>query len=450
MNRNEEYRQLLEELKQPAPDLTQALTQGRKRSNRRRFFYRPLATAAACFGVFVLLVNFCAPVAYACSKLPILKDLAAAVTFSPSLTDAVEHEYVQPMNLSQSKNGITAQVNYLIVDQKQVNVFFRLDSDKHQGLYATPKVLSTEGEFLPCSYSFGDIGVPKEGLRHLTIDFMDETVPDSMNIRLKVYEDTQLSSPVDQADQADQAELPALAEFEFRLDFDPTFTAAGKVLAVNQTIELEGQKITVTQLMVYPTHLRVEIAEAEENTAWLKQLNFAIETEQGARFEPIANGISATGSEHSKSMVSYRSDSPYFYNAKELKLIITGAVWLDKDKEQVKLNLSTQRIDALPEGVALESVSKKGDGWEVSFRGGSRAPNSIHQLFDSEYYDPQGNRLSFDRWEERFGDFDQQEQMKDFIVTLPLEHYPYDEVWLCPAYSHQWTAPQSIVLTVKG
>ena len=69
------------------------------------------------------------PVAYACSKVPGLRELAEAVTFSRSLTDAVNNQYVQPISLTQTQNGITASVDYLIVDQKQVNVFYRLTAD---------------------------------------------------------------------------------------------------------------------------------------------------------------------------------------------------------------------------------------------------------------------------------------------------------------------------------
>ncbi|MBQ7801253.1 MAG: hypothetical protein IJ375_02895, partial [Oscillospiraceae bacterium] len=37
-----------------------------------------------------------------------------------------------------------------------------------------------------------------------------------------------------------------LAEFEFLLEFDPKFTASGKIFPVNQTVILEGQAITIT------------------------------------------------------------------------------------------------------------------------------------------------------------------------------------------------------------
>ena len=150
MNRMEEYQALRATAEQPAAGLEDTLTRARKRLRRRRaMVLRPLTGLAACFAVFVVLVNFCAPVAYACSKVPGLRELAEAVTFSRSLTDAVNNEYVQPIDLKQTQNGITASVEYLIVDQKQVNVFYRLDSKKYESLpFAHLNLTGFDGDHL--------------------------------------------------------------------------------------------------------------------------------------------------------------------------------------------------------------------------------------------------------------------------------------------------------------
>ena len=137
MNRMKEYQAMLAELETEAAGLDATLDRAyaKRRVTRTKRILRPAAGFAAVFSIFVLLVNFCAPVAYACSQVPILRELAAAVTFSRSLSDAVENAYAQPMDLSQTDNAITAEVAYLIVDQKQVNVFYRLDSKKYEKLW---------------------------------------------------------------------------------------------------------------------------------------------------------------------------------------------------------------------------------------------------------------------------------------------------------------------------
>ena len=147
MNRKNEFEAMIEELNRCAPELETTLNRAykKKKKRTRKLIIRPAAVLTTCFAVFVLLVNFCTPIAYACSLVPGLRELAAAVTFSRSLTDAVENEYVQTMDLRQTQNDITAEVAYLIVDQKQVNVFYRLDSQRYESLDADPEVLNSDG-----------------------------------------------------------------------------------------------------------------------------------------------------------------------------------------------------------------------------------------------------------------------------------------------------------------
>jgi len=458
MNRKNEFEAMIEELNQPAPGLEATLDRAHKKKRKRttQMIVRPLAGFAACFAVFVLLVNFCAPVAYACSQVPVLRELAAAVTFSRSLTDAVENEYVQPMDLSQTDNDITAEVAYLIVDQKQVNVFYRLDSDKYETLDADPEVRNAEGGHLPCGYSSTGFGAENGELRCLSIDFVDDNVPDSLRIKLDVYtngirhENVAPEQAVDDIYSDDPYEEPDyLARFDFLLEFDPKFTATGKVFPVNQTVILEGQAITITDIEVYPTHMRVDIAESADNTAWLKRLDFYIETDWGMKFDPVSNGITATGSTESPSMVSYRADSTYFYEADHLKLVITGAQWLRKDMETTYLNLVTGEHGELPEGAEFDSSRKQGSGWVVKFRAAWEEEKPMYQLFGHLFYDADGNEYEINQWSSMYGDPDEEGNITYFYDEFPLLKFTGEEVWLTPHFSHNWVAEDLIVITIQ-
>ena len=438
MNRNSEYEAMLQELNQPVPALETTLDRAYKKKRKRttRMIFRPVATMAACFAIFVLLVNFCTPVAYACSLVPGLRELAAAVTFSKSLTDAVENEYVQPMDLTQTENGITAEVAYLIVDQKQVNVFYRLDSEIYDDLKASPSLLYADGRS-PLLHSAYDGELDANGQLHIvTLDFMEEDVPESIQLLLNVYNGT-------------NSENDYLAELVFDLEFDSKFTAAGKMFPVNQTVILDGQAITITDIEVYPSHMRVDIAESGDNTAWLKKLDFYIETDWGMKFDPVSNGITATGSADSPSMVSYRADSTYFYEAQHLKLVITGAQWLRKDLETTYLNLVTGEHGELPEGAVFDSARKQGSGWVVRFRAAWEQDEPMYQLFGHLFYDAEGNEYEINQWSSMYGDADEDGNITYFYDEFPLLNFTGDEVWLSPHYSHNWVAEDQIIITVQ-
>lgn len=459
MNRNNEFEAMIEELNQPAPGLETTLDRAYKRKRKRttQLIVRPVAGLVACFVIFVLLVNFCTPVAYACSRIPVLKELAEAVTFSRSLTDAVENEYVQPMDLSQTQNDITAEIEYLIVDQKQVNVFYRLDSDKYEQLAADPTVTNTEGERPPsCGWSSTGFQAENGELRCLNIDFVEDNVPGSLVVQLEVYSnhiDFKHIAPEHSVDEIFSENVPRdpdyLADFEFLLEFDPQFTAAGKVFPVNQTVMLEGQAITITDIEVYPTHMRVDIAESPDNTAWMKGLEFYIETDWGMKFDAVSSGIISTGSADSPSMVSYRADSTYFYEAENLKLVITGAKWLRKDMETTYLNLVTGEHGEFPQGAEFDSARKHGGGWIVKFRADLEEDGPMYQLFGHEFFDADGNEYEINQWSSMYGDEDEEGNITYFYDEFPLLNYPYDEVWLSPQYSHNWLAEDQIVIPVQ-
>ena len=309
MNRNEEYAALLAELEQTPEELETTVGKALKRRNtfqkKRRAFGISCSSLAACFVCFVLLVNLSVPFARACGNIPVLRELAKAVSWSPSLSAAVENEYVQPIGKSQTVNGITATIEYVIVDQKQLNIFFTLNADDYDNLNAGMPHYEPEQV---CSTIGSSWNQPPGTLLNFTLDYGEGNVPDGFTITFRVttwvepdrsaapeapttsYEDEMLE-PVE------EEEPDYLAEFTFDLEFDPEFTAKGEIIPVNQTFSLDGQTLTVTEVEVYPTHVRVNVADDPNNTAWLKSLAFYLENEDGGRLEPISNFIIAAGDE---------------------------------------------------------------------------------------------------------------------------------------------------------
>lgn len=461
MNRMEEYAALQAELEQSVPAMEQTLTRAKTRLRRRnRRIYKAAGSFAACFALFVVLVNFCAPVAYACSKVPGLRELAEAVTFSRSLTDAVSNQYVQPISLEQTRNGITASVEYLIVDQKQVNVFFRLTGEGYEMLEAEPTFSLANGDPIgSCSYGPNDYDVPNGKLQSVTLELMGEgEVPGELLLKLHVFErhsfHTAPAEPTVNARDSmfreyDYEEPAWLAQFEFLIRFDPAFTAKAKIYPIHQTLDLEGKQVTLDRMEVYPTHLRLVVSDDHpENEAWLQRLFFYIETDWGMKFETESNGTVSFGNVNDR-VFTYRADSTYFYKAKHLRVVITAAEWLNKDMETTYVNLVTGETGPLPEGVSFVSAEKREGGWLVSFKALQRKPNHSHQLFDHGYLDAEGNEADIRSWSTSGGDLSPEEWETHFGESFPLVGYYEDEVWLKPHYSHLWQAENEVIVTVQ-
>ena len=194
MNRNDEYNALMDSLETTPPALEYTLARARaKRSAAKkrniRAVFAPLGSLMALCLVFVLLVNVSPTFAYAAGRVPLLRELAKAVAASPSLSAAVENQYVQPIELEQTDSGITARVEYVIVDQKQLNIFYTLRSDSYFAMDATPEVTDFEGKPLDsCSFCYGGFGTPNGELHELTLDFADKDMPNSLTLRLNIHD----------------------------------------------------------------------------------------------------------------------------------------------------------------------------------------------------------------------------------------------------------------------
>ncbi len=178
MTRNEEYQALLQELETTPAALDGAVERAlrrRKRDRRLRLFGVPAGSLAACFAAFVLLVNLFPPFARACGSVPVLRELAQAVAWSPSLSAAVENDYVQPIGQSQTVNGVTATVEYVIVDRKQLNIFYTLDYAPDLGpIWARLPDLPRRRQRGRRRRPDGEAG----GAGGVTLDYVDQDVPE--------------------------------------------------------------------------------------------------------------------------------------------------------------------------------------------------------------------------------------------------------------------------------
>ena len=450
MDRKAEYDALLRELDALEPP--EGAVERAVRRRRRVVLLRPLATAAAVLALFVALVNFSAPVADACARIPGLRELARAVTFSRSLGDAVENNYVQPVDLTETNGDITVTVEYLIVDQKNVTVFYRIASDRYPALDADPEFAAADGgNLLPAAWWPGGYGTPNGELRSATLSFARDDVPSSLLLRLKLWDagareavTEAPASPVGAAPAEEPWEPEALARFEFLLEFDPRFTAQGRHYAPDAPVTLDGQTLRLRAVDVYPTYLSVTLEGEPENTAWLADLDLWLVSDRGERFDPPTGGIVSSGSPDSPEMVTYRADSAFFYDAESLTLYITGAEWLRKDAEPVRVDLARCAADGLPEGVTLTETRREGADWRITVL----KSQADAQAF-MKYRDDAGREYEFDTWSSTTVGPDGEAAGEGMIFeTVWLRDWPGDEVLLLPRYTERRTADEPVAVEI--
>lgn len=434
MNRNEEYQDLLKELERVPAELDGTLDRAVKRRRRQVAIYRPLIGMAAAFAVFVLLVNGSESVAYACSQIPILRELAEAVTFSKSLSKAVENEYVQEMNLVQTDGDVTAEIEYLIVDQKSVVIFYKLYSDKYQEIYSRKQILSADGNE-ELQVAWVDQNWASNGeLTYIRVDF-EENVPNSMQFVMEIFADDNYE------------EKQCVANVGFLLEFNPEFTSVGKRIELNKTFEVDGQVLIIQDIEIYPTQMRINISEGENNSAWLQGLDFYIESGD-EKFSAGVDGLVSTGSIKENKVVSYRAESIYFYNAEKLELVVTGAKWLDKSQEKSYLNLKTGENKGFPNNVKFIDTRNSEEGLQVWVEVEQPIDSGLYGIFSS-YYDSEGNEFHFMPQGGR-GVAERIEGEKEYVHQFgTISNYKEDEVWMDFVYTSNIKLEEPITVQIK-
>ena len=430
MNRTEELEALRRELEQVPPELEFTLTRAKARAKKRarlKWAGMPAGALAGVFAAFVLLVNAVPTFALACSGVPVLADLAAAVDWSGSLKAAVENQYVQPVGQSQTQNGITLTVDYLIVDQKQVNLFLTTENEDETYPYTDLSwdILSQDGGYSVLSYGEHENGQ----LRRITVDFED-TVPSELEVKFTLWPFTGLDrdTPIPYEDARDYD--PA-AEFTFTIQFDPAFTASGERIPIGQWVELDGQQLYLERLDVYPSHASLRLADHPDNTLRLVDFDFYLEDGDGVRYE-TESGLSGRSDPDTGFAFERRVASFWFARSESLMLHITGVSWRDEENNKVTVDLKNSTAEGLPEGVVFEGVSACEDRTVLNFRLPYLPGGVAFTLFDGAYTDPDGGVHEVSSWGSSTS-----ENPDTFQNHYYLTDYPYDSVTLT-ANRTQW------------
>lgn len=424
--RAEEFRKLRADLEAAAPDLGEAVSRAEKRLRRERTF-RPLAGIASACAAFVLLVNFCSPVARACAQIPLLRELAAAVTFSPSLSRAVAEEYVQPLDLTQSRDGLTVGVSHLIADDSQIVVFVRAETESGE----TPRfraIIPGPAENFWSAIWQGGADYGEQGgdpaLLPICIDIREEAdVPETFSLVLE-----QLDGEG--------------ARFSFEIPVDRSRIAPAREYPIMETVELDGQRILLEKIRVYPTRLRLDVRGEEGNTAWLRGLDFTVAAD-GRNFAPPAVGVTAEGALDEGDFRSFYAESSYFYGAERLTLSITGAKWLDKDRAETVVYPDCGEAENLPDGVHY--VGSANDGKILLFDVEQQEPDTVSGVFGFTYRDAAGEERQLIRAYPVGRDV----APGCFRLELSLDGDPGEFVVLRPHISRRWEAEEAVRVKVS-
>lgn len=346
---------ILQALAQTRPALLDEARETRKKRSAASYCLRPLAGLAAAFALFVLLINLSPSVAKACEGVPFLASLTRSLRISDSLVEAVENDYYQRVDQQQTIDGVTVTVDYMIMDEKSLTVFYRDDQPEGSNLLVCP----CQDDQLAGAAYYDDIQDPNyQG--HVFSMIYYGSVPENVQMQFAL-----LDSEGEETGKV----------FTFQLEPDPRFMAETRHIDSDQVLELDGQRVRITGVDIYPSMMSFTMEAGAEATAIPSLDDYYVLTDDGTRYEKLLcfDGTMTFDHDNPERFWIY-TESPYFQNPSSITLCVGEDTywsykWQEKGATSIHFHPSDGTATGLPPDIEIVDYSRQENGdWHLALR----------------------------------------------------------------------------------
>jgi hypothetical protein len=308
------------------------------------------------------------------SQIPGMERIVQMISNDKGLQLAVNHNLLQPINVTDSHDGVSLTIDNIIRDEARLVVFYTLEGPKTTtDTLNDIQLLDEKGEFLHASYqtftmqqivgekdrsSFIDVMIPENTppLKHVTVSFGSRPKVDAKKWQVSFILDP------------DKAQNPK------------------KVLNIDKSITIGGQIIHIDKATIYPTRLLLNVSFDEMNSQHIFQLlDLKLVDDKGREWK-FRSSFSTMNNDHQQ-LIYF--ESMYFAEPKSLTLHGTGISALDKNELNVVIDPKSEALLKAPDGLSYVGSSIWGMDLRVNFRVKNLADGTGNLAF-SEMIDAEG------------------------------------------------------------
>jgi len=310
--------------------IRRGIEQGRKRSIRRSRKRWSMSMIAAGLSVILLLTAFVrvSPVFASIVKdIPGFSGFVELIQGDKSLISAMENEFIQPVKLSDEKNGFKFTVDGIIADDQRMAILYTVEGPGINGNtgFLDYKLKTSDGKDLVAS--IGDSHYASEDAEGSSVPVL-KYLDILMGEGSKMPESLQFSILL--GGQWLKVDFPIVHD---------RFAGMREEISIEQKIEVGGQRFTVKDAVITPLQISVTIeADANNNKHANDLINVALVDERGRRYE----SNSASGDLNTS--ITRHFKSSYFVKPKKLTLVADG---MHLSEKHLSLTVDTDKIETL-------------------------------------------------------------------------------------------------------
>lgn len=328
------YKKAHDDIDIPEQSIDQKILSGlqkAKETNKRHLRKNWLISVAA---VALILVGFV-------SSLTIFE----YIKDNKGLMDAIDNDYYEALNLSsETKDGVTFTIDGVIKDESGIVIFYTLDSTETRDRLQLDDVHLKDHHGNPLEatmWTFGNFTSDENGKSFSGM--IEYFFKEPLTIKDFQLDAEIVGSPYD-----------GTIDSAFAGTFNMAFTLSEetpdkKVYVLDETVTIDGQKMTFTEVTIEPLRTSVHVKMDPNNTK--KILGFDdmnINDERGETWTRNTIGPSAEKISDDEHIIHLQSN--YFREPEELYLSLNHIQAIDKDEAFIIVDIDKQEIIKQPKG----------------------------------------------------------------------------------------------------
>ncbi|CAH0117624.1 MULTISPECIES: DUF4179 domain-containing protein [unclassified Paenibacillus] len=413
----------------------------RARRSKRKRLRVVWGTAAACLLLLLVPVTMSVSPAFAAlvSELPGVSTLMQWFSGDRGLQNAVQNDLIQPIGVTDEHDGVSFTVDGILADESRLIVFYTLQSPEGLEERLVPSLHTGNGGDLEYVSKYSDPNNLREHRGGRTkengyIDFslpVGQQLPERLIVKFRPEARKEILEPPGFSGAGRMSEA-GLEEVDRSISWEVAFTvdrarfeSMKQTYLLNETVSLQGQKITFRHAVVYPTRVQIEVEFDESNEQQIFGFgDIELVDETGARLREM-------GAELGTNRQVLDFESPYFTMPEHLKVQGAFVRALDKSQLEAVVDTETKQMIKAPDGrIQLEKVESIDEDivmLQFVMKGVESGDLKGYVPFAPEFTDGSGRRF---KEQEKFGKVswsassaELEEGVQRFYMYIPNEKY---------------------------
>lgn len=326
----------------------------REKTTKRRIV--SVAIVFLCCLSLLFSIRVSPTIANYVAKIPGMDAIVTAVVRDKGIKDIVDNHYYEEINVTQNKNGLSLTLQGAIADYSGFVLYYDADASFVLNLEEV-KLVQGDEEINASSFT-NNSNNQTYITSSVEFNFLEPITYTSKDFKA-----------VFRFFDKDKGNIEIAIPFSLKNEI-----AQEKVYTANRTVDVAGQKFTITQIRQSPLKMAVDIEVDKDNTMQILALeDIAVETESGERRGTLRNR-SSIYTNHANGKITVYLQSNYFNDPQELTLLIGAVHAVPKGEDFIEVDFGTQEVISKPdylnwdiavEGQSLKTSAKK---WDNSVR----------------------------------------------------------------------------------